>query len=139
MVRAAQRFGAERLAAIERALGGVDAGGADLGVGRNRIVGLGANRDGGPLEAEVVEPLAPVAVELFVGAEDRHFDAVVADFLELLEDRQHAVVQVIGPQQEVHAEFHGSHLQLKPPDGRQDTPRILTELGVLGDSGGYLR
>ena len=106
MVRTADRCRAEFVAAVERSLGGFDAGGANLGIGRDRVIGVGANRDGGALEAEVVEPLGPRLEAGRVAAEDRDFDAVVADLLELLEDGQHAVVEFAGPQQQVHSEFH---------------------------------
>ena len=99
MERATNRFGAERLAGIERLLAGFNSGGANLRVGRNGVVGLGADRDRRPAKPEIVEPFAPLGVELFIRLKDRDFNAVVPDALELLEDRHQAIVQVIGPQQ----------------------------------------
>ncbi len=45
-------------------------------------------------------------MEFVVGLEDGDFDAVVAHFLDLLERGHQTVVQVVGPEEQVHAEFH---------------------------------
>src|SRR5205823_3060155 len=55
----------------------------------------------------VVENLAPLLV-IERRVENWQLDAVVAQILEHLQDRDHRVVQLAGPQQQVHAEFHFS-------------------------------
>ena len=52
-----------------------------------------------------LEQLAPFLV-VEAGIEDWQLDAVVAEVFEKLEDREHRVVHLAGPEQQVHAVFH---------------------------------
>ena len=111
MVGAAEQLRADRVRALQHLLHIVDGQGADLGVGADRIVVGVAARDRGPLEADFVEPLAPLGEFLRVGVKDRQLHAVVAQRFELLEHGQQRIAQVARPQEHVHAEFHGFRLR----------------------------
>ena len=105
MIRADQGLAAGGRAAIERALGGGDAGGPNFGIRADRIVGSATHGDRRSFESQIVEPLAPGGI-VEAQIEQRNLDAVVAQLLDLFEHRQQAVMQTIGPQQKVHSEFH---------------------------------
>lgn len=93
-------------AAIEGASIEFDPFGADGGIGADGVIFDIANGDGCPLEAEVIEAFSPGGVVEFE-IEHGDFDAIEADGLDLLEDGEETVMEFAGPQEQVHAVFHG--------------------------------
>src|SRR5262249_22317342 len=116
-----QEFGAQGVTTLESPLRGVDRGSANSLIGTDRVIRCRADRRGRAAEVQMFEPLTPgfVSERQIV---DRHFDAVPALSLEHLKNGQHAVVEPIGPEQQVYAALHS----ISPPSSslaRAETSR----------------
>ena len=106
--RTAEDLTTERLAALHDAIEVGDGGVPDLRIGRDRIGFRAHHRDGRRAQAEALQPLAQPLERREIGrVEDRDLDGVEAEDLDLVEDRVLLLGDVGGPQEQVHAGFHG--------------------------------
>jgi len=106
--RAADQESAGGLAAVDHPLAGRHRGLTYRRVRRDRIVVRVPDGDGGPFEAEIIEPLAERGETLGLRVEDRQLDAVETHRLQTPVERKPGLIRrVVRPQQQVHSDFHG--------------------------------
>jgi hypothetical protein len=106
---AAKDLAAKLLAAFHRPVQVRHSRVTALGIGRDRIEARAHDRDPCGTQPQALEPLPQPAVGRQVASiEDRDLDSVEPQGLDLVDDRVLGLGHVVGPEEQVHAGFHGS-------------------------------